>query len=141
MTAVCQLCGATVHGKPVAETHGVDPASPDGQMLDYDTLSAYMWLHISENHPNQVEEGIMQQRRAAKMYAMNWATIPGALEATRRQHRANLIIALSVTTQFAGDNTTAPDQDAAAGAAGSASEPVASSGGTNEKKSFRNASN
>ena len=131
MKATCQLCGEAVHGRDIAELMGKDPATLEGQVLDYDALSAHMWLHISERHPNQMEEGIMQQRRAAKMYAMNWATIPGELEPVRQQHRANLLIGLTVTTQFAGDQAAAP-------AAGSAESP---GDGSNEKKSVRNTSN
>jgi hypothetical protein len=151
MTAVCQLCKATVQGPAVAEANRVDPFSEDGVYLDYDALSAYMWVHITDFHPNQVEEGIMQQRRAAKMYAMNWANIAPELESVRQRHRATLLVGLTVTTEFRGDNTSTTQVadgpgkgeslilHSPAGVSGSSS---ASSGdGSNEKKSVRNASN
>lgn len=133
MTAVCELCGKTVTGPAVAELQGMNPVSPEGRMIDYDALSSHMWLHISESHVNQTMEGILQQRRAAKMYAMNWARVPDELNEIRRQHRAQLIMGLSVTTQFAGDQ--------AAGGSSASDNPSDAGDGSNVKKSSRNVSN
>jgi len=86
--ALCQLCGVTVIGKPQAELHDIDPESDNGKIANYDALAALMWKHISDFHPDQTAEGIMQQRRAAKMYAMNWATIDPELDEVRQQREA-----------------------------------------------------
>lgn len=128
MNCMCQLCGVTVIGRPQAEMHGIDPDSEQGKIADYDALGAFMWKHISDFHPDQMGEGIMQQRRAAKMYAMNWATVAPELEPIRVSHRQQLLIALTVTTQFAGapaPSSTSDDSPA----------------GSKEKKSLRNVSN
>lgn len=124
----CQLCGFQLFGPPQAETHGIEAGSEQGKVIDYDALASHMWKHISDRHPEQMNEGIMQQRRAAKMYAMNWANIAAELEPVRVQHRAQLLMALTVTTQF----EAAPAV---------ASSPSSEGAGSNEKKSERNVSN
>ncbi len=100
INCMCQLCGVTVIGRLQAELHGMDPESEKGKIADYDALAAIMWKHISDFHPDQMGEGIMQQRRAAKMYAMNWATIAPELEPIRVHHRQQLLMSMTITTKF-----------------------------------------
>lgn len=134
MTAKCDLCKDTIIGRPQAEIHGIEPATERGKIVDYDALAAQMWLHISESHPDQMAEGIMTQRRAAKMYAMNWANIAPELETVRQQHRQQLLIAMTVTSR-----QTVQEVAEALPAASSDSE--SSGNGSNEKKSDKNVSN
>lgn len=130
MTAACQLCGVTIIGPSRASIHQLEPDSPEGMVVDYDALAAHMWKHLSDFHPDQMHEGIMVQHRAAKMYAMNWATVPGELESVRIQHRQTLLLSLTVTTQF---QTAAPDP--------SGSSDPDSPEGSKEKKLSRKVSN
>lgn len=126
MTGKCQLCGVTVTGRYVAKE-----ASERELLMEYDNLSAHMWIHISDNHPDQMAEGIIQQQRAAKMYAMNWADHTETMILIKQEWRKQLLIGMSVTTRAATpEERTAAAQDAAAAAAGS-----------NEKNEARNRSN
>lgn len=133
MTARCQLCDAVVvsHFEPELIL-SVDQQM--AQLQEYDQLSAHMWLHISDRHPQQTEEGILCQRRAAKMYAMNWATTDAELGPVKVQWRQALLLKLTVTTQFTGGNAQA---DAATDSPDSSSDGF----GSNEKKSVRKVSN
>lgn len=128
MTARCQLCGEVIQGRYVenATPTALTPEQEEQQKLwAYDSLSASFWLHISDNHREQMEEGMLVQRRAAKLYAMNWADHADEMIPVKQQWRQHMLIAMSVTTRRVGD--APPDQ---------AATPEAS----NAKKSERNAS-
>jgi len=119
MKATCQLCKAIVIAPPNAEIRGIDPESQQGRLIDMDALSAIMWLHISQTHPNQTGEGIIHQQRAAKLYAMRWATLEPQHEETSKALRAQLVIGLSVVSEFRGDRQETADSSSPAGASGS----------------------
>jgi hypothetical protein len=123
MQARCQLCGTVIHG-------GVFNIEDEtGQLMAYDSLSAHMWLHVSDHHRLQMEEGMMAQRRAAKMYAMNWADHTDEMIAVKQAWRKHMLLAMTVTTRHEDQVPQAqPASDAAAD-------------GSNEKKSARNTSN
>jgi hypothetical protein len=121
MKARCQLCGDVIESKFIPR----DPNDRNEMLMAYDSLSAHMWLHISDTHRPQMEEGMLTQRRAAKMYAMNWADHTDEMTALKQEWRQHMLIAMSVTTRAA----TAEDQ-----AAGSID-------GSNAKNEARNASN
>jgi hypothetical protein len=124
MTASCQLCGKLIEGKFIPA-----PGDPMGQLQAYDSLSAHMWAHISDDHRPQMEEGMLVQRRAAKMYAMNWADHTEEMIGVKQEWRQHMLIAMSVTTRAEGD--VPPDDQAAAGGAA----------GSNEKNEARKRSN
>jgi len=136
MTARCQLCSVTV----LSNYAPMDPEDDREKLIEYDRLSAYMWLHISENHPMQVQEGILVQQRAAKMYAMNWAdTEPAQLltvsgEDVKRLWRSNLLMAMSVTTRA----EDAPADQAAGEAEAPGPSPSPSSSATSSIEKERN---
>lgn len=112
MKALCQLCGATVEAGPGAASLLETIQAPDTEpatrhqleLIVYDRLSAFMWLHISEHHQHQTEEGTLCQQRAAKMYAMNWADAsadPGTdIQRLQRDWRAQMVLKLSTTTRY-----------------------------------------
>lgn len=99
MTARCQLCGKVIEGQYIP----VDQTDERGTMMAYDSLSAVMWLHISDDHPDQMVEGMLAQRRAAKMYAMNWADHSAQMIPVKQQWRQHMLIAMSVTTRSESD--------------------------------------
>lgn len=119
MTAKCQLCGVTVSSRYVPKDTTVRE-----QLMEYDNLSAHMWIHISDFHRDQMAEGIVNQQRAAKMYAMNWADHTETMVLIKQEWRQHMLIGMSVTTRAA----TAEDQ-----ATGSAAA-------SNEKNAERNKS-
>lgn len=121
MKATCQLCQWPVTAPERAATMGIDPESERGRLIDMDGLSEVMWLHISDYHPNQTSEGIIHQVRAAKLYAMRWAKIEPQHEETSKALRAQLVIGLSVVSEFAGDRQDGADSNSSdAGSSGSA---------------------
>jgi hypothetical protein len=130
MKAICILCGQHVTSKHMP---GLLPAETE-ELLTYDSLSAQMWLHISNSHPSQMQEGILNQQRAAKMYAMNWATAP-ELDELQRRYRAGLLIRMTITTEFKGI------RQAEAAAPGAEPDADPSGDASKSKKSSRNASN
>lgn len=130
MKVTCGLCGQIVVSKHLI---GLLPAETEEQ-LQYDSLSAQMWLHISNSHPNQMQEGILNQQRAAKMYAMNWTQPAPELEELQRRYRATLLMRMTVATEYQGDR-----QADALAPAGAAADP--SGDESKSKKSSRNASN
>jgi len=79
MTAKCQLCQALIESNFAAPPTEDAEGRQRMELIEYDRLSAYMWLHISEQHPDQTQEGILCQQRAAKLYAMNWADVDSEL--------------------------------------------------------------
>jgi len=95
MTAICELCGVAVTGAYLAE----DPDSTIQRQWEYDSLAAHMWLHITDYHPEQVEQGILCQRRAAKLYVINWARTPAELEPVRQEWRAALLVMMVTTAR------------------------------------------
>jgi hypothetical protein len=107
VTTKCQLCGALIEGK-----YFPADGSPQQLLRAYDSLSAHMWLHISDHHREQMEEGMLVQRRAAKMYAMNWADHSEAMIPIKQDWRQHMLIAMSVTTRRE-DDMPAADQTAA----------------------------
>lgn len=129
MTAKCQLCGVTVTGRYVAREDTED--SVRELLMEYDNLSAHMWIHISDNHRDQMAEGIVQQQRAAKMYAMNWADHTETMVLIKQEWRKQMLIGMTVTSRAA-----TPEERAAAQA--QAAEAAA---GSNEKNEARNRSN
>ena len=136
MKATCQLCGQLIASRhiPGLETQDVE------LFKAYDSMAAQMWLHISNSHQNQTQEGIMVQQRAAKMYAMTWADAP-ELDEIRRQYRAEMLMRMATSTEWEGDRAlTIPAQ--AIGAAEPALAGADPSGDASKsKKSSRNASN
>ena len=94
MTATCEICGTVVSGKYIA----VDDSSRERQ-AEYDHLAAHMWLHISDFHPGQTEAGILCQRRAAKLYAMQWAKTNSELEQVKAEWRATLLVMMVTTAR------------------------------------------
>lgn len=93
MTARCQLCGVTVTGRYVRKEE-----SERELLMEYDSLSAHMWIHIFDNHRDQMAEGIVNQQRAAKMYAMNWADHTDTMVLIKQEWRKAMLIGMSVTT-------------------------------------------
>lgn len=130
MKANCELCGQLIQSRHIP---GMEPEDVE-LFKSYDSLAAQMWLHISNSHRNQTEEGIVMQQRAAKMYAMNWAVIAPELEQARRHYREQMLLRMASTTEFHGDRQ-------AGGAAAVASSGADSSDASNVKKSSRNVSN
>ena len=126
MKTRCQLCGDLIESQYIP----VDQTDERGMLMAYDSLSAVMWLHISDSHRDQMEEGMLVQRRAAKMYAMNWADHTDAMIGIKQEWRQHMLIAMTVTTRAEGD---VPSDDQAAAAGGAA--------GSNEKNEERNRSN
>lgn len=131
MTARCQLCGAVIESRYVAEPILSEWDRELSRFQEYDQLSAHMWLHISDHHPNQTEQGILCQRRAAKMYAMNWATTDPELDPLKLAWRQTLILRMTITTM------TENQADAAVSEGDSSSSDGS---GSNEKKSVRKVS-
>jgi hypothetical protein len=154
MTAKCQLCNATIQGHYIERDDMADPEfMPCGcprsipghregcayQVRAYDDLSQRMWMHIGDNHRMQLDEGMLVQRRAAKLYAMNWATTNADLDQARVQWRTTLLMSLSVTTRHEGDPAAQfANQAAATPSEAEASDPP---DGSNVKKSERKLSN
>lgn len=121
MTAKCQLCGVTVEGRYVAADE-----TEESMLMEYDNLSAHMWLHISDHHPEQVIEGILCQQRAAKLYAMNWADHTQTMIAVKVEWRTRMLARMTVTTRRESDTPAAYDD--------------AATTGSNEKNDVRKAS-
>ena len=127
MKATCQLCGVEVEGinpELIATMRAADGLVTNSSLLqvppdrfvaliEYDSLSAHMWLHISDHHRDQTEEGILCQRRAAKMYAMNWATVEDtpAMAELKTQWRSEMLIKLATTT-LVENQTVTPEPEA-----------------------------
>ena len=124
MTAKCQLCGVTVSSRYIPTETTVSE-----QLREYDNLSAHMWIHISDFHRDQMSEGMLNQQRAAKMYAMNWADHTETMVLIKQEWRQHMLIAMTVTTR-----AQTPEEVAADQAAGSTA-------GSNEKNEVRNTSN
>jgi hypothetical protein len=124
MSTRCQLCGTIVQGN----VFSVD--TEQGRLMAYDSLATYMWFHISDHHGDQMQEGMLVQRRAAKMYAMNWADHSDEMIPVKQAWRQHMLLAMSVTTRRE-DQVPAEDQPSSDAAAL----------GSNEKKSPRNTSN
>ena len=57
MTAKCQLCQALIESNFAAPPTEDAEGRQRMELIEYDRLSAYMWLHISEQHPDQTQEG------------------------------------------------------------------------------------
>lgn len=114
MNARCQLCGDVIESQYTP----VDPTDAREMLMAYDSLSAHMWLHISDHHRSQMEEGMLVQRRAAKMYAMNWADHTEAMIPVKQEWRQHMLIAMTVTSRRE-DETPATDQAAGNAAVGS----------------------
>lgn len=129
MTGACKLCGRQVDAPSEAFIRNLDPTSPEGLRIDLDVFAAYMWLHISQNHPSQTNEGVDHQRRAAKLYALRWAAIAAELRPVETQLRSEMVMGLAVITAFAAD----PDQY-------SPGTPDSDGSGSNVKKSDKNSS-
>lgn len=90
-----------------------------------------MWQHLLDNHETQTKEGIVNQHRAAKMYAMNWTEHTETMTHLKHQWRQQMLIGMSVTTRGEYDTPERYAADAAA------ADPT----GSNAKKSERNRSN
>jgi len=116
IAATCELCEARIEAEEQIVTTTDAAAREIGRhvLMAYDKLATKMWLHIMQHHPLQSQEGMLAQVRAAKMYAMNWAKIDPSLDHLRKQYRAELIIAMSVTTRV---------EDQAAGGSGPEPSP------------------
>jgi hypothetical protein len=123
VTACCQLCGVTVTGRYVAKD-----ATERELLMEYDNLSAHMWIHISDFHRDQCAEGMVQQQRAAKMYAMNWADHTETMVMVKQEWRKHMLIGMSVTSRA----MTAQEL---------ADQAAAVADGSNEKNEARKASN
>lgn len=94
MNAICEICGVTVLGAYVARDD-----STEQRQAEYDSLAAHMWAHLSDFHPAQMEEGILCQRRAAKLYAMNWATTGSDAQQIQQAWRSTLLLMMIKTTR------------------------------------------
>jgi hypothetical protein len=117
ISAQCELCSQRIDADFI--TGGsFQPGDGVAWAIAYDQLALKMWFHISEVHPLQMQEGMRAQQRAAKMYAMNWAKIDPKFEQLRKQYRAELLIAMTVTTKIEPAQATAPGA-AGSGGAGS----------------------
>lgn len=138
MTGMCQLCGRMV------ENNYVQPEENEHyRAIAFDRLAAYMWLHISQDHPNQAAEGTLQMQRAAKLYALNWTTLPEDVKEEAIAWRTEFVTRLSHTTalqtDFAEDRRFGGATGSGSGSASTSSSDVPS--GSNVKKSERNSSN
>jgi hypothetical protein len=127
MTARCQLCGVTITGRYVAKD-----ATERELLMEYDNLSAHMWIHISDFHRDQMAEGITQQQRAAKMYAMNWADHTETMILIKQEWRKHMLIGMTVTTRAMTPEELREGQTPA---------PAGGAVGSNEKNEARNKSN
>lgn len=138
MNGICQLCGGIV------ENNFVRKDDSEKSLADeFDRLAAYMWLHISEKHPNQAMEGVLQSQRAAKLYALNWTTLPEEWKEQAIAWRTEFVTRLSHTTALQADfaEDRRPDLGGAAGSGSGGSGSSSTPSGANEKNSSRNSSN